>query len=477
MAIKTQLQSLSDDELLHRLTELSGQSRRVEADLVSHIGEVDARRLFAREACSSMFVYAIEVLHLSESEAYMRIAVARASRKYPVLLKMLADGRLHLSGIAKLAPHLTGENCEELVARATHKSKRQIERLLVELKPKPNVATSMRKVPERQSPGRIDVAASESPTSVAADQPRQTHDEQETQLRPDAVAQRPAKTAGSPAAEPEPLSPSTYKVTFTASTELRDKLEKLRALCGVDDLSDAIDAAVTEKLERLEARRFGKTSAPRQSVEEADTSPSSRSRHIPAAVRRAVVARDSERCTFIDAKGRRCSATERLEFHHRKPFAKGGDRSVSNIALTCRTHNVYMAEQDYGLDVMRQYRGGFPERASEPTPVYFARTQFDANATRRDRESSRQRYRATTSLKNPDVPSSYRRFSRSRHSQPRMSSRQHHPGPYPLDTRSDSDRLDRAPPCVATCPIVRSGPGPAISPGKLQHNLLSESRS
>ncbi len=77
------LQSLSDDELLHQLTELVSRARRVEADLVAHMGEVDERRLYAREACSSMFAYATEVLHLSEAEAYLRIAVARAARKFP----------------------------------------------------------------------------------------------------------------------------------------------------------------------------------------------------------------------------------------------------------------------------------------------------------------------------------------------------------------------------------------------------------
>jgi hypothetical protein len=77
------LQSLSDDELLHRLLELTQQSRRVEADLIAHIGEVDHRRLYAREACSSMFSYCLEVLNLSEAESYFRIAVARAARKHP----------------------------------------------------------------------------------------------------------------------------------------------------------------------------------------------------------------------------------------------------------------------------------------------------------------------------------------------------------------------------------------------------------
>ena len=39
-----------DDELLRRLADLLSQSRRTEADLVAHIGEADARRLYAREA-------------------------------------------------------------------------------------------------------------------------------------------------------------------------------------------------------------------------------------------------------------------------------------------------------------------------------------------------------------------------------------------------------------------------------------------
>ena len=92
----TSLSTLSDDELLRRLSELLQQSRYVESDLVAHIGEVDARRLYAEKASSSMFIYCTEVLHLSEHEAYLRITVARASRRHPVLLEMLSDGHVGL---------------------------------------------------------------------------------------------------------------------------------------------------------------------------------------------------------------------------------------------------------------------------------------------------------------------------------------------------------------------------------------------
>jgi hypothetical protein len=44
------LASVSDDVLLRRLAEILGQSRRVEAELVAHIAEVDERRLWAQEA-------------------------------------------------------------------------------------------------------------------------------------------------------------------------------------------------------------------------------------------------------------------------------------------------------------------------------------------------------------------------------------------------------------------------------------------
>jgi hypothetical protein len=148
MVSNDSLRSLTDTELLGRLSDLVQQSRRVEAELIAHMGEVDARRVYLREAASSMFVYATRVLHLSEAEAYLRITVARAAREHPALLVRLASGELHLSGAALLAPHLTVGNRQAVLARAAHRSKRQIEELIAELAPRPDVQASIRKLPE-----------------------------------------------------------------------------------------------------------------------------------------------------------------------------------------------------------------------------------------------------------------------------------------------------------------------------------------
>jgi hypothetical protein len=151
-----------------------------------------------------------------------------------------------LSGIAKLAPLLTEDNRETLLARAVGKTKRQIEELLAELTPKPDVPATMRKLPERREKTKTTPAP---------------------QLGPDRVEKLTPAPAPAKLAVVEPLAPARYKVAFTASAELHDKLERLRALMRSKvpdgDLASIIEEAVTEKLERIESKRFGKTKAPR----------------------------------------------------------------------------------------------------------------------------------------------------------------------------------------------------------------------
>jgi hypothetical protein len=121
------------------------------------------------------------------------------------------------------------------------------------------------------------------------------------------------------------------------------------------DLATLIKQAVAEKVERLEAKRSSRVKAPRSWLADAQARPASR--HIPAAVRRAVSERDEDRCRYTDERGRRCSARSRLEFHHQHPFGMGGDHSPANVMLACAVHNRLLAEHDYGrMKIGRQAR-------------------------------------------------------------------------------------------------------------------------
>jgi len=93
------------------------------ATLLAYIAEVDQRRLYLPAGYPSMYAYCLGELHLSEDEAYKRIRAARTAREYPVLFDEVAGGRLHLTAVLLLAPHLTSGNLGELVAAATHKGR------------------------------------------------------------------------------------------------------------------------------------------------------------------------------------------------------------------------------------------------------------------------------------------------------------------------------------------------------------------
>jgi len=207
-------------------------------------------------------------------------------------------------------------------------SHREIRELVSEVEPRPDVASSVRKLPQRPAP------SSASPLQLGA--PRV--ESNAVNRGPDTVDLEPRVAAPARPALVEPLAPSRYQVRFTASAELREKLERLQALMRSSvpdaDLARIIDIAVTEKLQRVEAKRFARTEAPRKALAETDTTPSSR--HIPAVVRRLVYQRDGGRCAYRDRYGRHCAKRHDLELHHKHPFAHGGDHNPGNLTLLCR---------------------------------------------------------------------------------------------------------------------------------------------
>ena len=153
-----------------------------------------------------------------------------------------------------------------------------------------------------------------------------------------------------------PVAEDTFHVSCTINGACRDKLAEAQALLAhripSGDVGVVFEAALDELLIKLRKRKFGETHAPRR----AQRALKPGSRHVPAEVKRQVSERDGRQCTFVGETGRRCSEVAMLEFHHDKPFGRGGQTTVSNIRLLCRTHNGYQAERDYGKEHMAAAR-------------------------------------------------------------------------------------------------------------------------
>jgi len=116
--ILTDAAALSDAELLSRLDRLAEQGREACALLVGHLAELERRKVYLAEGWGTLFSYCTGALRLSEHAAYTRIEGAKAARRFPVVLDLLASGSVNLTTLRLVAPYLTEENHEAVLAEA-----------------------------------------------------------------------------------------------------------------------------------------------------------------------------------------------------------------------------------------------------------------------------------------------------------------------------------------------------------------------
>jgi hypothetical protein len=500
MASVLDVVGMENDALLSAVERLVKADWALGATLLVHLGEVDARKLYLARGYSSMFVYCRSALGMSEAEAYLRMRAADVGRRFPLVLERFGSGGVHLSAIKLLAPHLTQDNHAQLLDRVRGMTKREIEVLVAELAPKPDVPARMRKLPERalKPAAALDFAADRASTVASTTAVPPSAAASTTAMAP-TVAASPASmaplsaalaTEDAPLASPAlpaaeladrafalqplparavstPLSPGRFKLELTLGQDAHDQLLQLQALFRHQnpsgDLTGIVERALRELLERTMKRRFAQTrtsakhlarshdaresagdtqeqydalgdarevdglavshapgearnereaapsgtsreaapgdtsreaapgdtsreAAPGDSREAApsDTSREARddmpalmmprdaragaevavaaehpanlpnSRYVPRKVLREVFARDGGQCAFVSVEGRRCDAREFLEVHHHEPFARGGKATVDNLRLSCRAHNQFLAELDYGRSFVRK---------------------------------------------------------------------------------------------------------------------------
>jgi hypothetical protein len=400
------LSHLSDPVLLRALATLVAQDRATTAALLAHLAEVDARRLYLPAAYPSLFAYCVGELRMSEDTAYKRIRAARTARQFPAIFGAMAEGRLHLAGIVLLAPYLTPENANGLLAAATHRTKAEIERLLAERFPRPDLPEQVRQL----APGPVESRGLGEFQLVP--EPVESREPGELRLSPGTVESRelgglqlapgPVESHGAssapgrieapaPPSRLAPLAPERYAVQFTIGQAAHDDLRYAQALLGHQlpsgDIGTVFERALRSLVGELERRKFAATTRPRPKPSRTPANP----RHIPSSVKRTVWERDGGQCTFVSAAGQRCAARSRLEYDHVEPVARGGRSTVAGLRLRCRAHNQYAAECAFGTGFMDRKR----EAASAAAAARArAAAEQDAAASRAETEAARAAARA-----------------------------------------------------------------------------------
>jgi hypothetical protein len=258
MTTMSSLSYLSDAQLIAEVKARAASERQATAQLIASLAELDARRLYLGEGCASLFAYCTRVLHLSEHAAYGRIEAARAVRRFPGLLEGLADGELTLTAVCLLAPVLTPENVFCVLHDARHKSKRQIERLVATLSPKPTVPAVVRKLPARTAPDVLPENAGPPEPEACAGAPAFAESHATGSTSPVRVVKPPIVA---------PLTTTQYKVQCTISRDTYEKLRQaqdlLRHVIPNGDPPAILDRALTLLVADLEKKKIAATAQPR----------------------------------------------------------------------------------------------------------------------------------------------------------------------------------------------------------------------
>jgi hypothetical protein len=270
--------ALSDGDLLARIEALAGTERETAAELVAHLAVLEMRPpLYAALGYGSLFDYCTQALRLSEDAACTRTRAARTCRRFPIVLDLLSSGAVTLTTLRLLQPHLTAENHQAVLARATHKSCEEVKALVAELAPQPDVPSSVRKLAgqparepgsgpaltfEEQAPSvaAIEVAPEEAPLVIpgpacpAAVTPTTGLFAAPTLPIRHAVAAAPRSVV-------QPLAPERYRVQFTIGQDTHDKLRRLQALLRREvpsgDVAAIFDQAVDLLLVKVERAKLG----------------------------------------------------------------------------------------------------------------------------------------------------------------------------------------------------------------------------
>lgn len=204
------LKHLTDGQLQLDIKKLVQNERTLLTQILYHLKEIEARKLFSSFGYSSLFEYACQELKYSSDQAFRRIQAMRLLREIPEAAQKIDSGELSLSNINQAQKYFKQANIvskfekTELLQKLCDKSVREAQKEIFKLAP---------------------------------------------------LSALPAETK-------KQVAPDVMHVSFNMSDQLESKLEKIRALLGEKSYglstSELIEMMADLALTKLQEKKFGK---------------------------------------------------------------------------------------------------------------------------------------------------------------------------------------------------------------------------
>jgi hypothetical protein len=342
-------------EMTTHLADLLSREHAAMAEFLVTLAGFDRKRQWMEIGYASLFDFLHRELGLSAGAAYLRKTAAALVQRFPEIIEALREGKLCLSTVGELAKVITPENRSEVLPRFFHRSKKEAALVAAELRPKPapqRDAITPLPAPPVATPRREAGTAAPVDAGQISFHPDETAAER-VRAGETSAAETDAAPHPAPRDEVEPYDATHARLHVTVSRGLLEKIDKARAALSHSrpnaTRGEILEAAL-DALLAADARKKGLATRPQKNPR-----PTNDPRHVPAAVRRAVLERSGGRCEFPLEGGGVCGSTWRVELDHIRPRAQGGDSSVENVRVTCEFHNVRAARLALGDACMDRY--------------------------------------------------------------------------------------------------------------------------
>ncbi|RYZ57426.1 MAG: HNH endonuclease [Proteobacteria bacterium] len=291
---------------------------------------------------------------------WMRLRAARIFKRFPETLERFKQGETEISHVAMLWGKITEANSKLIFENMCGRSKREMESFLSRVKNDGTLLEdegvteitirlkdSERDVFER---AREILAHGGKVPSLAETVVKATEllvDRLDPMRKAERAAARAEKRRGKTnegEGEGEEFSPSSIQPGEDEFDQSCDSSESGGS--GPGDLGDYFSHF------GLKEKAVSAFAIPRKHARESTTK---HRRAIPAAMRHQVWLRDKGECTFEHDDGSVCGETMMIELDHIDMVCFGGEHSVDNLRLRCRTHNRYHAVVSLGEDFMSRW--------------------------------------------------------------------------------------------------------------------------
>ncbi len=363
------LRSFSDNTLLFRTRKLVRHERMCVVRVLSHLNEIEDRKLHLALGYRSMLHFCVAALGYARSSAGRRITAARCAKRFPEVSAMLEANEVNVVTIACVAGILTPENRNDVLGRIRGKTQEEVEAIVACYRPREAVRDRVREV---LVPRPAVVAALPAMTvGTVAARPAQAPVKEQSHCE--------TEYEDSPAVSTEKTPPPEFErravLEFSVSRAFMGKLGRFRSLMWhrlptnasmeqvfelmLDQVLEQEDPAARRARREERNRRKQARSAPVRGQSHCETEckdppayqrgmrePGS-PRHIPARVRDEVFVRDKGRCTFVGSRVQ-CGSVHGLQIDHVVPVARGGTARPHNLRLLCAGHNRLEAERLLG---------------------------------------------------------------------------------------------------------------------------------